>query len=278
MLFALASCAFLLPQPMSIGGSFRRATVPIMAIGADDLAVQAQAMFDSFGSAVPIATQKSAAAVQVQAQNSAAAAQAQATQVAAQAAQLPMQVQSFIEQAQSVANEAGPVTITGGGVAFVLAARAIAGAFEAVKPLIIPSLFAVGFLAEAYLATEISSAIPILGDPLQVFTNLVGVTVVAVGGGFVYVKANNLVKTAADKASKLVGDKTAEVQAKVKELPLPAPETSPLQGLQLELENPFRTPDERSYVNIKRREREEEEKRLAEEDAKGKKRGWFGFK
>ena len=256
MLFALASCAFLLPQPMSIGGSFRRATVPIMAIGADDLAVQAQAMFDSFGSAVPIATQKSAAAVQVQAQNSAAAAQAQATQVAAQAAQLPMQVQSFIDQAQSVANEAGPVTITGGGVAFVLAARAIAGAFEAVKPLIIPSF------------SRLASWPRLTWQPksLQRFrswvthcrsSNLVGVTVVAVGGGFVYVKANNLVKTAADKASKLVGDKTAEVQAKVR-LPLPAPETSPLQGLQLELENPFRTPDERSYVNIKRREREEE--------------------
>ena len=136
--------------------------------------------------------------------------------------------------------DAGPVKVSAGVLAVLLAIRALVGALEAVKPLLLPSLLAFVGLFEAYLATEISANLPFLGNALEVYTNLLGLTAVTVAGGYLYLQASSIAKAAADGVAKMTSSTVSELKSTL-------PTDSPLDSLAIE--NPFRPPDERSYVN-----------------------------
>ena len=213
-----------------------------------DISQTAEAVSAQAAEAAAMASQ-TAEAVSAQAAEAAAMAAAQAKAQALEAAEQATRAQveaitatkAQYDAIVKALEDAGPVKVSAGVLALLLAIRAIIGALDAVKPLLLPSLIAFVGIFEAYLATEISAKLPFLGDSLQVYTNLVGFTAVTVGGSMLYAKASSLAKAALDSVTKATSSKVSKVAETV-----PAERRS-LGGLAIE--NPFRAPDERSYVN-----------------------------
>ena len=108
-------------------------------------------------------------------------------------------------------------------IAVILATRVLLQTVQAVKPLLVPALGVFVALLGLGLATELSAQFPFLGDPIQIFLGLFSFTVVGVTGGIAYFKTKEAVE-----------DVSAKVSSALPSVELPR--------------NPFRTPDEASYV------------------------------
>ena len=246
--------ALVVNQPALVRTSYaRRVALPPLCALDPSQAVDISQTAEAFSTqAVEVAALASQTAEAMSAQAAEAAAEA-AAQAKAQA--LEATEQAARAQAEAIAStkaqydaivkaleDAGPIKVSAGVLALILAVRAILGALEAVKPLLLPSLIAFVGIFEAYLATEISAKLPFLGDSMQVYINLVGFTAVTVGGSILYAKASSMAKAAVESVTKPTSSKASKLADAV-----PAAQRRPLGGIAIE--NPFRAPDERSYVN-----------------------------